>query len=632
MSGAAIESGEGTASARGSTVSVTPAASFSGTLTASFTVLDGSGEPTREVTGRMEVNVSAPPSTPGRPTASSTTASSATLTWSPAQDNGAPITKYEVQYSGGSKSCGTATVCKVTSLTPGTTYAFTVTATNRVGTSDPSAASEQVTPDKVPERMARPAISQDYTQRDKQLVLSWAPPANEGSAIKTYEVHLLGTGDTRSATSSPFTWTGLTNGTSVQFEIRAVNDITFEQVKQRFSEPSEAATPFGVPSDVGKASATASQDDGVAGGIVNLTWTAPADNGDPVDKYKVVMSKDGAASVTKEVAGTSARYSVDNGHDYTFTVAAHNRAGFSANASPASEAANPYDRASAVQSLSKVSESDRRAVIRFTAPADDGGRDITGYKISSNGGPTTTVTAAGQQTVTFSGNNGPYTVTVAPITSGGTGGTIRGATADLSGVQPFGPPAPPAGGGAGSGYRAVNFSGWSEPSPNGRPIKGLEYQPSGGGWTSGTSTSVNTAQGGDQACVNLRTAAQGETSSQTLYSTAKQLCGSAQPRRVVVTFSASGPISGCSDQRPPGSCDYIYGELDGFRSGASYTLTATDGAPGPNYPPQNVTVGSDGRARTRTSWFTSYNCSVTVTADGVRGSGAPPSPNNNVAC
>ena len=269
--------------------------------------------------------------------------------------------------------------------------------------------------------MARPAISQDYTQRDKQLILSWAAPANEGSAIKTYEIHMLGTTDTRQATASPFTWTGLTNGTSAQFEIRAVNDITFEQRKQQFSEASDAATPFGVPAEVGKASATARPPDDVAGGTVTVNWTAPADNGDPVDKYKVVMSKDGAASTTKEVTGTSERFDVDNGHNYAFTVTAHNRAGFSENPSPASEAVNPYDKASAVRNLTKVSEADKQAVISFSAPADDGGRDITGYRISSDGGPTTTAPAAGQRTVTFVANNGPYTVTVAPITSVGTG-------------------------------------------------------------------------------------------------------------------------------------------------------------------------------------------------------------------
>ena len=114
--------------------------------------------------------------------------------------------------------------------------------------------------------------------------------------------------------------------------------------------------------------------------------------------------------------------------------------------------------------------------------------------------------------MTFSANNGPYTVKVAPITSVGNGTTLEGAQASLPGIRPFGPPAPPSGGGPSPGYRSVNFSGWSAPAPNGRPIKGVEFQRPGGGWQSGGSTTVDTAQGGDRACINLRTAAEGETS------------------------------------------------------------------------------------------------------------------------
>ena len=625
VSGAAVESGEGTTTASGSRVTATPAAAFSGTMTVKFTVLDGSGEPEREVTGRMEVTVSAKPSAPGRPEVSGTTATSATVTWSPSEDNGAPITKYEIKHSGGSSSCGTATVCEVKDLKPGTTYSFTVTATNRVGTSDPSAPSEQVTPDKVPERMARPSISQDYTQRDKQLSLSWTAPANEGSAIKSYEIHMLGTTDTRQATASPFTWTGLTNGTSVQFEIRAVNDVTFEQRKQQFSEASDAATPFGVPADVGRATATARPPDGVAGGTVTVSWTAPTDNGDPVDKYKVVMSKDGATSATKEVTGTSERFDVDNGHSYAFTVAAHNRAGFSANPSPASEAVNPYDKASAPRNLTKVSEADKQAVISFSAPADDGGRTITAYRISSEGGPTTTVPAAGQRTVTFSANNGPYSVKVAPITSLGNGTTLEGAEASLPGIQPFGPPGQPSSGGPSPGYRSVNFSGWSAPPKNGRPIKGVEFQRPGSGWESGGSTTVDTAQGGDRACINLRTAAEGESPAQTLYSTERQLCGDAAPRTVTVSFSPGARRSNCNTA----DCDWIAVSVDGFRSGASYTFTP-DQATGPGagtFPSRTIGIGSDGRGGTGNYWYTGCPQTVTAVVDGISGSGNPPAPN-----
>ena len=623
VSAASRESGDGTASASGSTVTVTPAAKYSGTMSVVFTVLDGSGDPDREVTGRIEVSVSAPPDAPGQPSVSATTASTATVNWSPPADNGAPITGYEVAHSAATKSCGTATTCEVTGLTPGRTYSFTVTATNKVGTSEQSAGSAPVTPDKVPERMARPEISLDYTQRDRQLILSWTAPANEGSAIKDYEILLVGTQEIRHATGSPFTWTGLTNGTSAQFEIRAVNDINVEQRKQQFSDPSDPQAPFGVPSDVGKPTAIVNPPDDVAGGIVTVNWTAPADNGDPVDKYKLVMFKDGAQSVIKEVTGTSDRFEgVENGHDYTFAVSAHNRAGFSASASEGSDKVNPYDRASAVQNLRKVSEADKQAVVSFTAPSDDGGRDITGYRISSTDGATSTVSGAGQTTVNFSANNGPYTVTVTPITSNG-GAQVLGKPDNLTGVRPFGDPFPPAGGGAGGDYRSVSFSGWSAPALNGRRIVAVQHD--NGGWTNGTSTSVGTAQGGDQACINIRTVSEGLTSGDRLTSAPRQLCGTAAPRTVTVSFSPGARFPNCSTAE----CDWIAVSVAGFRSGASYTFTP-DQATGPGagtFPSRTMGIGSDGRGSTGNAWYTGCPQTVTAVVDGISGSGNPPAPN-----
>jgi len=91
---------------------------------------------------------------PGAPTAVTATAgnTAATLAWTAAtSDGGAPITGYTVTASPGGKTVtvtgnppsGTATV---TGLTNGTAYAFTVTATNSVGTGPASTPSNPITP------------------------------------------------------------------------------------------------------------------------------------------------------------------------------------------------------------------------------------------------------------------------------------------------------------------------------------------------------------------------------------------------------------------------------------------------------------------------------------------------------
>jgi len=92
---------------------------------------------------------------PGPPTSVTAQAgqNSATVSWTPPTDNGgSAVTSYTATASPGGQSC-TDTVatpetdtCTVTGLTGGTSYTFTVTATNSVGSSAPSTASSPVTP------------------------------------------------------------------------------------------------------------------------------------------------------------------------------------------------------------------------------------------------------------------------------------------------------------------------------------------------------------------------------------------------------------------------------------------------------------------------------------------------------
>lgn len=272
VSGIRVESGEtSAATASGGRISVTPAERFSGRIGVRFTVHDGSDDPQRDVTGRVEVVVVAAPEPPSKPTVTNMTHNSVTLSWKAGDDKGSRITGYEVLVNGGdARKCGDRTSCPITGLSPGKTYSFKVVASNRVGPSEPSPSSDPVTPDRVPERMAPVTIAQDYAQRDKQLTLQWNAPGNEGSAIRHYEIHRLGTADVRTATASPFIWSGLTNGESVQFEIRAVNDIVDEARKQQWSDASSADKAFAVPNEVPKATATATHNDGVPGGKVSV--------------------------------------------------------------------------------------------------------------------------------------------------------------------------------------------------------------------------------------------------------------------------------------------------------------------------------------------------------------------------
>jgi hypothetical protein len=86
---------------------------------------------------------------PDAPTGISATSSgnaSSTVSWSASSDGGSPITSYTATSSAGQSCTSASTSCTVSGLTNGTSYTFTVTATNAIGISNSSNASSSITP------------------------------------------------------------------------------------------------------------------------------------------------------------------------------------------------------------------------------------------------------------------------------------------------------------------------------------------------------------------------------------------------------------------------------------------------------------------------------------------------------
>jgi hypothetical protein len=182
---------------------------------------------------------------PGKPTGVTGTRGDASVqvSWTAPADNGSPITSFTVTSSPGARTCttpnGSTTTCTVSGLTNGTSYTFTVTATNGVGTglaSDPSSA---VTPATVP---GKPTGVHAAAAGNGSASVSWtAPGSTGGSPISTYLVTSTPGSFQCVASGSSCTVTGLTNGQAYTFTVTANNGVGAGPA----SDPFAAVTPPG---------------------------------------------------------------------------------------------------------------------------------------------------------------------------------------------------------------------------------------------------------------------------------------------------------------------------------------------------------------------------------------------------
>jgi hypothetical protein len=328
----------------------------------------------------------------------------------PTSDGGSPITSYTVTASpSGQTATGGGTPIVVPGLTVGTSYTFTVVATNAAGSSIASTVSPAVTAITVPDAPTN-VIATPYNA--DSVLLTWeAPVYNGGNTISWYNVNIFDSSShTRvrnydSATPS-LSIDGFTNCTSYYFTVEAFNNAG-SSVASTTSNVVKAMRVPDIPSQL-----NLTEDNGK----ITVTYTAPAYNGcSPITSYTVTMSPE---NYTVTNNGTPVIITgLTNGTTYTFSVVATNAMG---NSDPLTASAIPRTVPNA-PTLTSVAESDTNVGVSvyFSAPSYDGGSPITSYKATASPGGNTATSTGESISVTGLTVGSTYTFKVIAINEAG---------------------------------------------------------------------------------------------------------------------------------------------------------------------------------------------------------------------
>ena len=277
-----------------------------------------------ESVASSQVSASPLPSVPSAPTGVSASAGDTqnTVTWSAVTG----ATSYNIYWStttgvttlNGTKITGASSPYTHTGLTNGTTYYYIVTAVNAGGE---SIASSQVSASPLPPVPSAPT-GVSATAGDTQNTVTWSAVTGATS----YNIYWSTTtgvttsnGTKITGATSPYTHSGLTNGTTYYYIVTAANlggeSIESSQVSAS-PLPSVPSAPTGVSATAGNAQ-------------VSLTWTAVSG----ATSYKVYRSTTSGTQGTLLGTSTSAAYTdstAANGVTYYYTITAVNAGGESA--------------------------------------------------------------------------------------------------------------------------------------------------------------------------------------------------------------------------------------------------------------------------------------------------------------
>ena len=299
-----------------------------------------------------------------------------TLSWTDPGD--ATIDKYQVSSDGGTSfadiagSGASTTTHTVTGLTNGTDYTLAVRAVNASGNG--AVATVGATPVAVP---AVPSGLNAAVTGDSQVALTWDNPGN--TTITGYELRVdngawAAIADSDADTTS-HTVTGLNDGATYNFHVRAVNDSG-----PGVSAYVDASIPHSFEVPAAPSNLTAAAGDGA----VTLSWTDPGNA--TIGKYQI--SSDGGTSFA-DIAGSGASTTshivtgLTNGTAYGFALRAVNASGTGAVSSIAATPRVAVAGVPAAPAGLSATPGDGQVTLSWTDPGD---ATIDKYQVSSDGG------------------------------------------------------------------------------------------------------------------------------------------------------------------------------------------------------------------------------------------------------
>ena len=435
-----------------------------------------------------------------------------TVGWTaPTENGGSDITGYKVQWKSGTQSFGSsrqhttadgaATSYTIPSLTNGTEYTVRVLAVNAVGDSAASN-TDTGTPSTTPS-----APTNVQASGNAELTVTWDAPDDGGSAITGYTVQWKsGTqsyNTTRQATVTTTTHTigSLTNDTTYTLRVKATNangDSGWTEI---------TATPVSGPSVGTVTSGMITQ----TSAVITVTIANPDTNTQTVNlQYKRNADTNWTSGGTRSTVSAAVTFTLSSLTGNTdYDVRASLDSTFASGVVTAAFKTSPVKPAPPT-GVDITTEGNGELTVGWTAPTENGGSDITGYKVQWKSGAQSFGTA--RSTLTADGAATSYTI---PSLTNGTEYTVRVLAVNAAGDSaasntdtgtPSTTPSAPTNVLA-SGNAELTVT-WDAPNDGGSAITGYTVQ-----WKSGTQ-SYNTTR---QATVTTTTHTIGSLTNDTTY-------------------------------------------------------------------------------------------------------------------